>query len=76
MKLKIAAFIILLAFQNIFPQSLLRTFEIGNNKKTTTFESENPASNSINDILVVGDTIWLGTSRGLSQSTDKLEKLL
>jgi len=70
MKLKIAAFIILLAFQNIFPQSLLRTFEIGNNKKTTTFESENPASNSINDILVVGDTIWLGTSRGLSQSTD------
>ncbi|MCF8260516.1 MAG: hypothetical protein K9J12_07060 [Melioribacteraceae bacterium] len=27
-------------------------------------------SNSITDILVVGDTIWLGTTRGLSQSTD------
>ncbi|NUN09351.1 MAG: hypothetical protein HUU54_09270 [Ignavibacteriaceae bacterium] len=31
---------------------------------------EAPASNSINDILVAGDTIWLGTSRGLSRSTD------
>ncbi len=31
---------------------------------------ETPASNSINDILIVGDTIWLGTSRGLSRSTD------
>ncbi len=31
---------------------------------------ETPASNSINDILIVGDTIWLATSRGLSKSTD------
>ncbi|MDP3683214.1 MAG: hypothetical protein Q8S01_04705, partial [Ignavibacteria bacterium] len=67
MKLKIAAFIIFLALQNIYTQSLLRTFELGT---TTSFSSENPASNSINDILVVGDTIWLGSSRGLSQSTD------
>lgn len=32
--------------------------------------SELPASNSISDILIVGDTIWLGTSRWLSRSTD------
>lgn len=33
-------------------------------------QTANPASNSINDILVVGDTIWLATSRGLSKSID------
>lgn len=32
--------------------------------------SETQLSNSISDILIVGDTIWLGTSRGLSRSTD------
>ncbi|MCU7496628.1 MAG: hypothetical protein HF314_01905 [Ignavibacteria bacterium] len=37
-------------------------------KKTTSIT---PLSNSINDILTVGDTLWLGTSRGLSRSTDK-----
>src|SRR3989339_1713639 len=40
------------------------------NDSTEMSAEENPASNSINDILVVGDTIWLGTSRGLSQTTD------
>ncbi len=29
-----------------------------------------PMSNSIVDILVIKDTIWLGTTRGLSKSTD------
>ncbi|MDP4197681.1 MAG: hypothetical protein Q8940_21725, partial [Bacteroidota bacterium] len=33
--------------------------------------SETPISNSITDILAVGDTVWLGTSRGLSRSTDR-----
>ncbi|MBN2572467.1 MAG: hypothetical protein JXA68_10095 [Ignavibacteriales bacterium] len=32
--------------------------------------SETQLSNSISDILIVGDTIWLGTSRGLSRSTN------
>ncbi len=32
--------------------------------------ASSPKSNSILDILVIGDTIWLGTSRGLSRSTD------
>lgn len=32
---------------------------------------ENPLSNGINDILLVGDTLWLATTRGLSRSTDK-----
>lgn len=33
--------------------------------------SENPASNSVTDILTVGDgTLWIATSRGLSKSDD------
>jgi len=35
--------------------------------------SSNPVSNSILDIVTVGDTIWLGTSRGVSVSYDRGE---
>ncbi|HRP92038.1 MAG TPA: hypothetical protein PLH53_04030, partial [Ignavibacteriaceae bacterium] len=28
--------------------------------------SQNPLSNSITDIITIGDTVWLGTSRGVS----------
>ncbi len=31
---------------------------------------ETPVSNSINDIIIVQDTIWIATSRGVSKSTD------
>ncbi|NUM71602.1 MAG: hypothetical protein HUU43_12180 [Ignavibacteriaceae bacterium] len=37
---------------------------------SASFKSENPVSNSITAMLVVGDTVWLGTSRGLSRSVD------
>lgn len=30
-----------------------------------------PVSNNISDIITVGDTVWIGTSQGLSRSTDK-----
>ena len=36
--------------------------------KTT---SSNPVSNSILDIITCGDTVWLGTSRGVSVSFDR-----
>ena len=32
---------------------------------------DNPASNSISDIITLGDTVWLGTSRGVSLSTNR-----
>src|SRR5690606_32430027 len=35
--------------------------------------SKNPASNSITDIITLGDTVWLGTSRGVSVSFDRGE---
>lgn len=41
--------------------------------KLNKTNSENPASNSISDILTIGDTIWLGSSRGVSVSFDKGE---
>ncbi len=30
-----------------------------------------PVSNSILDIIAIGDTVWLGTSRGVSVSFDR-----
>jgi photosystem II stability/assembly factor-like uncharacterized protein len=41
--------------------------------KPEKINSLNPTSNSIIDIITVGDTIWLGTSRGVSVSFDKGE---
>jgi hypothetical protein len=35
--------------------------------------SSNPVSNSILDIVTLGDTVWLGTSRGVSVSYDRGE---
>ncbi len=35
--------------------------------------SSNPISNSILDIITIGDTVWLGTSRGVSVSFDRGE---
>lgn len=54
-----------------YSQGLLKNFEINYNSNTSSIMDETPASNSISDILIVGDTIWLGTSRGLTRSTDK-----
>jgi len=42
-----------------------KTFE---NKQSN---SSNPASNSITDIITIGDTVWVGTGKGVSLSTDR-----
>lgn len=42
--------------------------ELNNLSKTTN--DETPASNSINDISSQGQTIWIGTSRGVSKTND------
>ncbi len=36
-------------------------------------ETRTPLSNSVSDIIALGDTVWLGTSRGVSLSTDNGE---
>jgi len=39
-------------------------------KSLSKVNSQNPLSNSITDIITIGDTVWLGTSRGVSLSVD------
>lgn len=39
-------------------------------KSATSTSSSRPAGNGITDIVIAGDTIWLGTGKGLSRSTD------
>ncbi len=54
---------------NIFAQNLPEKFQLG---KTNLgkISASTPLSNGITDIVVGGNTVWLGTSRGLSSSTD------
>lgn len=48
------------------PLSRLESFSL-----TGTADSPTPLSNSIVDIVVSNDTIWLGTGKGLSRSTNR-----
>jgi photosystem II stability/assembly factor-like uncharacterized protein len=43
---------------------------LADDKNLNKINSTNPLSNSITDIITLGDTIWLGTSRGVSLSFD------
>lgn len=52
-------------------QPLLRSYHLGKESKLYKTFDANPASNSISDILTLGDTVWLGTSRGISLSTNR-----
>jgi len=51
-----------------YSYSLIRDNEIINK-----ISDSNPTSNSIGDIIALGDTVWLGTSRGVSVSFDRGE---
>lgn len=64
--------IIIFASSFVSAQVKPTSFIIGNEleKQNSTYD-ETPSSNSITDIVTIGDTIWLGSSRGLSRSTDK-----
>ncbi|NWF49608.1 MAG: hypothetical protein HXY49_03605 [Ignavibacteriaceae bacterium] len=52
-----------------FPVNYKSVEELSLQKISETL-NDNPASNSISDIIALGDTVWLGTSRGVSLSTD------
>lgn len=71
--MKIILFLISILFYQInFAQ--IFTYKIGNEISNLSKEiSLNPKSNTIIDIITLGDTIWLGTSRGVSLSTNKGE---
>lgn len=57
-------------FSQLYPDNY---YLIKDNKSLAKSNAPNPTSNTITDILTFGDTIWLGTSRGVSLSTDRGE---
>jgi photosystem II stability/assembly factor-like uncharacterized protein len=71
MRILLSLFLIASSPLILLAQINLTTYKIGSEinrmNKTTT---ENPLSNTITDIITIGDTIWLGTSRGISLSID------
>jgi photosystem II stability/assembly factor-like uncharacterized protein len=64
-------FIVLILSCKVEAQSLLKSFHLGEENNLYKVSDDNPTSNSIIDILILGDTVWLGTSRGVSLSTDR-----
>ena len=57
---------------SIVGQGLPEKFQLGK-PNLTKISASTPLSNGITDIVVGGNTVWLGTSRGLSSSTDNGE---
>jgi hypothetical protein len=58
----------------LFSQYLPDSFKLlDKNELGKSLSSDNPISNGIGDIIALGDTIWLGTTRGISLSTDNGE---
>lgn len=71
MQKKIVLILVLLAIRGeILAQYSPFTYSLEKNTFSKT-SAENPASNSISDIITIGDTVWIGTSRGVSKSTDR-----
>ncbi len=62
---------LLISFNIISAQIKPGNFYLAGEKKLNKIVSENPASNSISDIITIGDTVWIGTNAGVSLSTDR-----
>jgi photosystem II stability/assembly factor-like uncharacterized protein len=64
--------IFLFSFSFIFAQNVPNKFEIEQTtyNKLKKFAGSTPLSNSITQIVTVGDTVWVGTSKGVSVSYD------
>ncbi|OGU77756.1 MAG: hypothetical protein A2V93_10800 [Ignavibacteria bacterium RBG_16_34_14] len=64
----------LILFTNSFSQLRPESYSLqGDENYLSKITISNPASNSITDIITIGDTVWLGTSRGVSVSFDRGE---
>jgi hypothetical protein len=69
--MKKSLFLILLGLTVIYGQNKINNYRLLSEMKTLAKATDSaPASNTINDILTVGDTVWVATSRGLSKTTD------
>ncbi len=73
MKLKyIYSFLFIILLSGLaFPQLLPNSFYLSQDKKMYKPAGNSPiSSNSISDIITIGDTIWIGTGQGVSYSPD------
>jgi hypothetical protein len=61
---------ILVTIDITIAQHIPSSFYLSGEKKLNKTQSENPSGNSISDIISVGDTVWIGSSKGVSLSTD------
>jgi ligand-binding sensor domain-containing protein len=62
--------ILLLSIDIAVAQHIPSTFNLKGERKLNKTLSENPSGNSVSDIITIGDTIWIGSSKGVSLSTD------
>jgi len=69
--IKYILILLLISFNLSFAQFKPHMFYLPGESKLNKTESENPSSNSISDILTVGDTVWVGSNNGVSLSTDR-----
>jgi len=73
MKLNLILLTLLLT-SSVFPQYNPELFNLpGDKNYLSKITSSSPISNSILDIITRGDTVWLGTSRGVSVSYNRGE---
>ncbi len=72
--MKILSILIITLFPALLCSQSVRSYKLLNdNVLDKSVESGTPLSNSVSDIIAMGDSVWLGTSRGVSLSTDNGE---
>ena len=73
MKIKYLLILAIIFFSaKSFPQIGPEIYSLKESKNyLSKTNSSNPVSNGISDIITIGDTVWLGTSRGVSVSFDR-----
>lgn len=64
-------FILIISANHSLAQLAPNSFIMPDDHKTFKTADQNPGSNGISDIITIGDTVWLGTSNGISLSTDQ-----
>src|ERR1035437_8582840 len=62
--------ILLLSIDIAVAQHIPSAFYLKGEGKLYKTLTENPSGNSVSDIITIGDTIWMGSSKGESLSTD------
>ncbi len=64
-------FLVLFFTAAIYPQLKPQSFDLNKTDYLNKISDANPVSNSIGEIITIGDTVWIGTSRGVSVSFDR-----